>query len=176
MIQIIEGNLFDSNAHIIAHQVNCQGVMGSGVAKQVKERFPYVYRHYKTYIDLHSGNALGEIQIIPTNPDNYDEKGKIIELPNAQYICNMFAQDCYGYDGKQYTDLCALRICFEQICELVTSDDLNWRGSVIAMPWKIGCVRGGANWERDVFPMIEEILGNCNVELWKLPEGGEGNV
>ena len=52
MIQIIEGNLFDSNAHIIAHQVNCQGVMGSGVAKQVKERFSSLdYGHLEYVFD-----------------------------------------------------------------------------------------------------------------------------
>ena len=47
MVQVIEGNLFDSHAHIIAHQVNCQGAMNSGVAKQVRERFPHVFEMYK---------------------------------------------------------------------------------------------------------------------------------
>ena len=35
MIKVIPGNLFDSEAQILAHQVNCKGVMGSGVAKEV---------------------------------------------------------------------------------------------------------------------------------------------
>ena len=43
---IKEGNVFDSDADIICHQVNCQGVMGSGVAKEVRERFPNVYEQY----------------------------------------------------------------------------------------------------------------------------------
>ncbi len=46
MIKIIDGNLFDTKAKIIAHQVNCRGVMGSGVALQIKERYPYVYEMY----------------------------------------------------------------------------------------------------------------------------------
>ena len=33
-VVIKEGNVFDSDAKIICHQVNCQGVMGSGVAKE----------------------------------------------------------------------------------------------------------------------------------------------
>ena len=37
----------------------------------------------------------------------------------------------------------------------------------IAMPYKIGCVRGGANWE-EVHQMIENIFYDCNVELWRL--------
>ena len=46
-IKIIDGNLFDSKAKIIAHQVNCQGKMNSGVAKEVRQRFlrkvPMIY-------------------------------------------------------------------------------------------------------------------------------------
>lgn len=45
-IKIIDGNLFDSKAKIIAHQVNCQGKMNSGVAKEVRQRYPHVYRDY----------------------------------------------------------------------------------------------------------------------------------
>ena len=47
MIKIIDGNLFDTKAHIICHQCNCQGVMGSGVAAEVKRRYPYVFNSYR---------------------------------------------------------------------------------------------------------------------------------
>ena len=39
-------DLFESGADMICHQVNCMGVMGSGVAKQVKERYPKVFEEY----------------------------------------------------------------------------------------------------------------------------------
>lgn len=44
-VVIKEGNVFDSDAKIICHQVNCQGVMGSGVAKEVRERYPRCTRN-----------------------------------------------------------------------------------------------------------------------------------
>ncbi len=47
MIKIIEGNLFDSQADILCHQCNCQGVMGSGVAAEVKKQYPQVYKAYR---------------------------------------------------------------------------------------------------------------------------------
>lgn len=47
MIEIIEGNLFDTDAKFICHQVNCMGKMDSGVALQIKQRFPHVYEEYK---------------------------------------------------------------------------------------------------------------------------------
>lgn len=43
MIKVINGDLFTSDARIIAHQVNCQGKMDSGVAQQVKNKYPNVY-------------------------------------------------------------------------------------------------------------------------------------
>ena len=47
MIKIIEGNLFDTTAPIIAHQVNCKGVMGSGIARQVKKYDQLVFEQYR---------------------------------------------------------------------------------------------------------------------------------
>lgn len=49
-VVIKEGNVFDSDAKIICHQVNCQGVMGSGVAKEVRERYPKVYEQYHEFM------------------------------------------------------------------------------------------------------------------------------
>ena len=43
MIKIIDGDLFDTDAKFICHQVNCMGKMGSGVALQVRKKFPHVY-------------------------------------------------------------------------------------------------------------------------------------
>lgn len=38
------------------------------------------------------------------------------------------------------------------------------------MPYKIGCVRGGANWD-EVYSMIEKTFKNVAVELWRLDKG-----
>lgn len=49
-IKIIDGDLFTTNAKIICHQVNCQGEMNTGVAQQVREKFPHVFEGYKNFI------------------------------------------------------------------------------------------------------------------------------
>ena len=36
-VKYVEGNIFDCTEDIIVHQTNCQGVMGHGIALQVKE-------------------------------------------------------------------------------------------------------------------------------------------
>ena len=151
MIKIFEGNLLESGANIICHQVNCQRAMNSGVAKQIRNKFPNVYEEY---MKIASTEMLGRIQII--------------NVGDNQFVCNMFAQDQYGYDGKQYTDIEALRKCFVALKILLDSSDA--RDMVIAMPYKIGCVRGGADWNI-VYEMVDEVFEEYRVELWRLDKG-----
>ena len=40
MVTVVKGNLLDAKETIIAHQVNCQRKMNSGVAKAIKEKYP----------------------------------------------------------------------------------------------------------------------------------------
>ena len=68
MIKVIDKNLFNSTANFIVHQVNCQGVMGSGVALQVAEIYPHVeqeYMKYLRYCKKNRINPLGTAQYVP---------------------------------------------------------------------------------------------------------------
>lgn len=47
MIIYKQGNLLDSGCKVICHQVNCQGVMGSGIAKEIRNRFPTAYTEFR---------------------------------------------------------------------------------------------------------------------------------
>lgn len=158
MIKIIEGDLLESGADIISHQVNCQGAFNSGVAKQVREKYPEVFQAYKGLCKSRSNcthTLIGDCQIIET----YDGKR----------IANLFGQLGYGYDGKQYTDLDALKramIKLRNRCNL----SINPEEIIIAFPWGLASVRGGAKWE-DVYAIIEEVFEGYNVEIWKLDKG-----
>ena len=46
MIKIVTGNLFESDADCLVNTVNCEGVMGKGIAYQFKLRFPENYKAY----------------------------------------------------------------------------------------------------------------------------------
>jgi O-acetyl-ADP-ribose deacetylase (regulator of RNase III) len=167
MIKIIEGDLFDTDAKFICHQVNCQGRMGSGVALQVRKKYPHVYEEYKKALGAEHDTMMGRIQIVPINPQYIGmDCGSLIIPYNEQWICNLFAQDKYGYDGKMYTSLDALEMCFLKL-QWLTHEKNNNFNAKIAMPYGIGCVRGGANWD-DVYKMINDIFVDCEVELWRL--------
>lgn len=156
MIKILNGNLFDTDAEIICHQCNCQGVMGSGVAAEVKRRYPNVFRTYcDTYI--YEGLMLGDTIIVPTK----NNKGQV--------IANLCAQDKYGRD-KQYTDYDALRKCLRSVRDFI--EHSKWEGVArIAFPYGMGSVRGGGDWNT-VYQIIEEELGQYyDVEIWRLNNG-----
>lgn len=155
-VVVKEGNVFDSDADIICHQVNCQGVMGSGVAKEVRERFPNVYEQYHELCELHknySAGLLGTAQIVPV----YGGR-------NGFCIANCFGQDKYGYNGAQYTSVGALMEALIYVAE--QARQFSWK---VAMPYKIGCVRGGADWET-VKKIIDVTFQGVDVELWRLEE------
>ena len=43
MIKIVEGNLLKAKERYICHQTNCKGMMNSGVALQIKNKYPKAY-------------------------------------------------------------------------------------------------------------------------------------
>ena len=88
MVEVKIGNVFDTDAKYICHQVNCKGKMASGVAKEVRERYPSVYWEYMSIWERSVGlgtSLLGQAQFIKVEPN--------------RTIVNCFAQDNYGYDG-----------------------------------------------------------------------------
>ena len=149
MITHIKGSVFDTDADIIAHQVNCMGVMGSGVAKQIRERFPKAYELYKTYCAAHHPDRhlmLGSTQVCPIY--DQDEKREL-------YIVHLFGQFDYGSSNKVYTDYGALRSALVRLMDFAQREKLS-----IAIPYKMGCDRGGGDWDNVVYPMVCEVMGD----------------
>lgn len=141
-----KGDLLESNCDYICHQVNCQGVMGSGLALQVRNKWPQVYREYVDFCENIEENKwlLGRIQLI-----KIDEKTTAV---------NMFGQYEYGSDGKKYTSYDAFWECLQRLKETIPE------GSIIGMPSKIGCVRGGANFGV-ILTMIIETFQDCDIDI-----------
>jgi O-acetyl-ADP-ribose deacetylase (regulator of RNase III) len=148
MIKIIDGDLFESNADIIGHSCNCQGKMNSGVAKQVREKYPEVY---ETYFRSYKNFDLGDVQYVETK--------------DGKTIANMFGQNNYGYDGKQYTSYEALDGCLKGLHAYCKHYN-----KTVALPYGVGCVRGGGDFNI-VYAMIEKIFDDMDVELWRLDKG-----
>lgn len=144
MIKHIKCDIFESGADVICHQVNCRGVMGSGIAKQVREKYPWVYAHYKQLCnETKPDELLGVIQ------ETY--------INETQIIINIFGQRNFGYNGNCYTDYNKLKFALETIKEYHET-------KTIAIPYLMGCHRGGGDWNV-VYKMIEEVFADFDGEV-----------
>lgn len=145
-----KGDLLESDCKYICHQVNCQGVMGSGIAKQMRNTYPGLFNSYHFMCQIKDrSHLLGQVLFhYPQDNDN-------------RIVINMFSQLNYGYDGQKYTSYDAFWDCLIAIKEKVP------KGEKIGFPYKIGCERGGGNWSV-IYSMIDEILGkDYEIEIWK---------
>lgn len=159
MVKYVKGNLLDSDCDYICHQVNCQGVMRSGIAKQIRERWPEVYDDYRLYhhgCTMNGLHPLGTVCFSTINNTN-------------QSVINMFSQDNYGYDGNRYTSYDAFATALYDIKHCVKE------GLKIGFPKNIGCGLGGGNWEV-ISALIEEILGEkYDVYIYEYEPKGEND-
>lgn len=156
MIEYRKGDLFNDYHPLIAHGCNSLGVMGSGFAKQVKAKFPDVYKQYAlAFVDhkLH----LGYTQIIPTT----DSEGRDL------YIANCITQQGYGL-SIQHVDYNAVRECMKKLAE-----HMAWATKIkptfwthIAMP-TIGAGLGGGDWTV-IENIINEELSEYKVVVYQL--------
>lgn len=169
MITYKKGNLLDSNCDIICHQVNCQGVMGAGIAKQLRDRYSGLYDSYKCLVDIEGKeNCLGEVFFF--------------QSASGRIIANMFSQFHYLPRNVVNTDYEAFRKCCRKIKNFVL-EEVQKRNCLleeikIGFPYKIGCGLAGGDWNtvlnilKEEFVLDDDYLntaGNCwNVEIWEL--------
>ena len=151
MVKIVSGNLLDAKEDIICHQVNARGVMGAGVAKAIREKWPEVYHAYKGYCYEHGvGYLMGT--------------GLLVQIGDGhQAVMNMFAQNGYGHDYSRFTSYDAFYECLKFIEDTVS------RHCSIAFPYGIGCGLGGGSWDV-IYAMICDVLGDRDVVIYKLED------
>lgn len=140
-IEYVNGDLFTTNITTIVHGCNAQGVMGSGVAKTIREVYPKAYERYRKEYELHNHLKLGDVIPVPCgdrvdDPDNY------------KVIVNAITQDFYGRDGSRYVSYDAVADCMNKINRFSEVYGI----TEIAMP-QIGAGLGGGDWK-----VIESII------------------
>lgn len=144
MIKIVYGDIFDQDVDALVNPVNCVGVMGAGLAKQFKIRYPNMFNWYKKECENDQFN-IGEILYYFSSED----KKWIINFPTKKHWKD---QSTLEYIEEGLKGLC-VDLVFEKNIEIDS----------IAIP-ALGCGLGGLNWN-DVKKLIYEYLSNVNFDV-----------
>lgn len=136
MINYIEKDVTTLTSGVIAHGVNCQGVMGSGVAKALRDKWPVIF---ETYSLLPKGKPMLGLA-------NMVRVGDRDEL----FVVNCFTQIFYGVGGK-FADPDAIETSLSQAFMWADFYHLP-----LYMP-KIGAGLGGLDWKEEVEPIVEAL-------------------
>ena len=116
---------------VIVHGCNAQGVMGSGIALAVKNRFPAAYEAYKHQDTLQLGQII------------------VVKIDDDKYIINAITQEYFGKDeNKRYVSYDAIDIAFKSINQWMLKNSL----FDLKFP-AIGAGFGNGNWA-----IIESII------------------
>jgi O-acetyl-ADP-ribose deacetylase (regulator of RNase III) len=145
------GDVLSSSANVIAHQVNAMGVMGAGLAKQIRTKYFYVFNTYKTFCEVNSRSRslLGKCLLVP--------------VKEQQYIANLFGQYNYG-TGSRKTD-------YEAVSKALESCKAQMQGrnlKSIAFPYKMSSGLAGGDWNV-IYSLIEDVFisNDYTVEIWR---------
>ena len=143
-MNIVKGDLLTAKG-IIVHGCNCQGVMGSGVALQIKTKWPAAF---EKYMEHHRLQRL------------YLGSAHYIAVEDDVIVVNAMTQRFYGRDGRRYVDYDAVGAVFRFVRGLAKHHNLP-----VHFPL-IGCGLAGGDWSV-VEPIIHEQLGpNVEATLW----------
>jgi O-acetyl-ADP-ribose deacetylase (regulator of RNase III) len=133
MIKYRKGNLLDVTEGVIVHGCNMQSVMGSGVAKAIKDKYPACFSKYKLILETEECN-LGDDIMYKVNDD--------------LYICNALTQWSFGRGVRQVNYAAIVKV-FSRLFN-------DYRDEVVHFP-KIGAGLGGGDWG-----IIEQLINDCD--------------
>ena len=164
------GNLVSEVSQgIIIHGCNAQGVMNSGIAKEIRETYPDNFLNYKRYCDSYG-------------MDRKYLLGKVcwFQPHEGLWIANAITQLNYGRDpNTQYVDYEAIQKAFNEIVSHVVHGALStFNGNTHLNYPTIGAGLGNGDWS-----VINDIIetecynarlhgSKCEIDrtLWLLPK------
>jgi len=146
MINELYKDITEVTTGIIAHGVNCQRVMGSGVALAIKTKWPIIYDVF-----MNSAAGLGDADVI--------------EISDFLYVANCYTQEFYG-SGRKYATTEAIESSLQIVFENAQTYNVP-----VNLP-KIGSDRGGLDWDTEVLPIIQALDESfesvtTNLYIWK---------
>jgi O-acetyl-ADP-ribose deacetylase (regulator of RNase III) len=137
------GNLLDAPVEALVNTVNTVGIMGKGIALQMKNAFPENTKAYTRAVK-EGGIKLGEVLVVPVNPIN-----------SVKYIINFPTKAHWRFPSK----LEWIKNGLQDLRNKLIAHSI----ASVALP-PLGCGNGGLNWN-DVKPVIEAALNDLPINI-----------
>ena len=148
MIIYKKGNLLEDEAEALVNAVNTVGVMGGGIARQFKEKFPDMFVKYERA--CRNGEVkLGKMHVV-----------KVDAPEGEKYVINFPTLEHWSHQSK----LEDIEKGLQDLVRVVKEKNIR----SIAIP-PLGCGIGGLKWD-DVRPLIEkafEHIEDVTVHLYE---------
>ncbi len=143
MVRETYGDLLRQPVDIIAHQTNCIGKMGAGIARQIRDQLltSDEYQKYVHECKVQGSSLLGRTQLL--------------EAPDGRMIANCFGENIPTGKGKD-TDYDALMHSMIKVRNYAKRSEPMLS---VGVPGLIGCGLAGGDW-RIVKDMLYKLFDN----------------
>jgi len=158
-IKYMKGDMFKhvfpkGQNKVFLHGCNAQGVMGSGVAAQIKKLYPEAYEAYRLKHSL-EGLILGDVVFSHDYTTNTS-------------VMNAITQQYYGRDKKTvYVDYKVIEECIKLVDEECRISQWLYEDTIEVVMPKIGCGLANGDWNV-VSAIIEEHSNNFIPVVYEL--------
>ena len=151
MITEMHGDVFCQNADVVAHQVNCEGIMNGGIAKFIRQRYMHMsdFHRYQKLCEVNGKMNLGHV---------FYCRSAEIDRMKPFVIANCFGENkIHPAGGGPVTNYEALRQCLRNVADVSRKHQFH----IIAVPAKIGCGLAGGDWnyvKNDIlYPLFQDL-------------------
>ena len=144
MLHFTEGDLLQAPVEALVNTVNTVGVMGKGVALQVKKAYPESFRAYVDAVK-NGGIGIGNVQVVP-----------VLSLRDVRYIIHFPTKQHWKNPSRlEWIEAGLLDLRKKLLDHEIRS---------VAIP-PLGCGNGGLDWKQ-VRPLIEKALQDLPLDVW----------
>lgn len=136
LVTRIGGDVTKITRGVICHGVNCQGIMGAGVALAIRRKWPSCFNDYQQFINDSGGPGPHLLGLVAYSRIN-----------SELFIAHCFTQnECTP--GKVNATAASVGNSLNSVL-----NTMSVRSLPVFMP-EIGGLRGGLDFERDVLPQV----------------------
>jgi O-acetyl-ADP-ribose deacetylase (regulator of RNase III) len=141
---------FPLGVHAIAHGCNCQNVMGAGLAKNIRKRYPAAWEA-DCKAAKNKLNQLGSLSFAT--------------IPDDKFIFNLYVQERYGTTGR-FVNYEALYTALEEMLDTLNfKQDMYERTIKVGFPYHMCCGLAGGSWQI-VYHMICDVFDKYSSDVY----------